>query len=186
VVAIDPSSPFSGGALLGDRVRMQQHSGDPDVFIRSMANRGRLGGIAAGTEPAVAILAAAGYDPVIVETVGVGQAELEVVNLADTVVVVVAPTFGDDVSAAKAGLFEIGDVYCVNQADRGEAGAAISRLRAVVSADSVGGGQPPIVVTSALTGEGVEELWEAVSAHRAASPRSGGGGRPRKLGLGGS
>ncbi len=166
VVAVDPSSPFTGGALLGDRVRMQQHSGDAGVFIRSMATRGELGGLAAGVGPVAAVLDAAGFSPVIVETVGVGQSELEVVKAADTVVVVLHPGWGDDVQAAKAGLLEIGHVFCVNKSDQGDAEASVTRLRHMVAMTTLPGWRPPVVVTSALRGEGIEGLWEAVEAHQ--------------------
>lgn len=119
VVAVDPSSPFTGGALLGDRIRMQEHVGDPDVFIRSMSSRGRLGGLADTTAALVTVLGAAGFDPVVIETVGVGQSEVEVVHHADTVVVVLTPGWGDGVQADKAGILEIADVFAINKADRG-------------------------------------------------------------------
>jgi LAO/AO transport system kinase len=163
VVAVDPSSPITGGAILGDRVRMQRHSDDADVYIRSMASRGRLGGLAAGTGAVVALLDAAGFDPIIVETVGVGQSELEVVALADTVVVVLPPGFGDEIQMAKAGLLEVADVLCVNKADLGEADITMARLRESIQPKE--GWNPPVVATSASTGEGIEELQRAVDAH---------------------
>jgi len=165
VVAVDPSSPFTGGAILGDRIRMQQHSGDAGVFIRSMGSRGVLGGIAVGTGSVVAVLDAAGFDPIIVETVGVGQSELEVVMLAETVVVVLHPGWGDDVQTAKAGLLEIGHVFCVNKADSGDSAAAVSRLSQMVSMSSDQGWRAPVVSTNALSGDGISELWNAIESH---------------------
>lgn len=166
VVAVDPSSPFTGGAILGDRVRMQHHSSDDDVFIRSMANRGRLGGLAAGTGAVVAALDAAGFDPILVETVGVGQSELEVIGVTPTVVVVLPPGFGDEIQVAKAGLLEIAHVLCVNKSDLGEADAAAARLLADLPSGHGDGWTPPVIVTSARTGEGIDALWDAVTAHR--------------------
>jgi LAO/AO transport system kinase len=164
VVAVDPSSPITGGAILGDRVRMQRHSDDTDVYIRSMASRGRLGGLAEGTGAVVALLDATGFDPIIVETVGVGQSELEVVALADTVVVVLPPGFGDEIQMVKAGLLEVADVLCVNKADLGDAEFTMARL--LESIQPMQGWNPPVVATSASTGEGVAELLEAVESHR--------------------
>ena len=133
VLAVDPSSPFTGGALLGDRIRMQDHATDPGVFIRSMATRGHLGGLAAAAPQAVRVLDAAGCDVVLVETVGVGQSEVEVAALADTTVVLLAPGMGDAIQAAKAGILEIGDVFCVNKADRDGADTTVRELRAMMS-----------------------------------------------------
>ncbi len=170
VVAIDPSSPFTGGALLGDRVRMQSHHADPGVFIRSMAARGHLGGIAFATPQAVLVLDAAGFDDVIVETVGVGQSEVEVASTADTTVVCVSPGMGDSIQAAKAGILEVADVFVVNKADHGGAGRTESELRGMlemgheVAGDQVGW-WPPIVRTVASRGEGVEELATALDRH---------------------
>lgn len=164
IVAVDPSSPITGGAILGDRVRMQRHSEDANVYIRSMASRGRLGGLAEGTGAVVALLDATGFDPIIVETVGVGQSELEVVAVADTVVVVLPPGFGDEIQMVKAGLLEIADVLCVNKADLGEAEFTMARL--LESIEPGEGWTPPVVATSASTGEGVEDLLAAVEAHR--------------------
>jgi LAO/AO transport system kinase len=178
VLAVDPSSPFTGGALLGDRVRMQEHATDPDVFIRSMASRGHLGGLAWATPQALRVLDAAGCDVVLVETVGVGQSEVEVAGLADTTVVLLAPGMGDAIQAAKAGILEIGDVYAVNKADRDGADVTARELRAMLALgsevrDERGGGagaegwRPRIVKTVASRGEGIAELAEAVAAHRA-------------------
>jgi LAO/AO transport system kinase len=168
VLAVDPSSPFSGGALLGDRVRMQDHALDDGVFIRSMASRGHLGGLSWATPQALLVLDAAGFDVVIIETVGVGQAEVEIASTADTTIVAVAPGMGDAVQAAKAGILEVADVFCVNKADREGADRAVRELRdmqhlAPDQADWVA----PICKTVASTGEGVGELAEAVERHRA-------------------
>ncbi len=187
VLAVDPSSPFSGGALLGDRVRMQQHATDADVFIRSMAARGQLGGLAAATPQAVRVLAGAGFDVVLVETVGVGQSEVEVAAAADSVVVVVAPGMGDGVQAAKAGILEIGDVYVVNKADRDGAGTAARELRQMLrlgeeshAADPVrsdDGGRErwdrPVLRTVATDGTGIPELVDALDVHMKWADRSG-------------
>jgi LAO/AO transport system kinase len=167
VLAIDPSSPFSGGAILGDRVRMQEHSTDPGVFIRSMATRGHLGGLALATPQALRVLDAAGKPWIIVETVGVGQVEVEVAGQADTTVVVVNPGWGDAVQAAKAGLLEIADVFVVNKADRPGAADAVRDLDGMLELAGDVGWRPPIVCTIATSGEGVDELWSAIQAHRA-------------------
>jgi LAO/AO transport system kinase len=170
VLAVDPSSPFSGGALLGDRVRMQEHATDPEVFIRSMATRGHLGGLAAATPQAVRVLDAAGCAEVVVETVGVGQSEVEVAALADTAVVVVAPGMGDAIQAAKAGILEIGDVFVVNKADRDGADLTVRELRTMVAQGRRDGApgqwRPPIVKTVAPRGDGVADLLAAIEAHR--------------------
>ena len=165
MLAVDPSSPFTGGALLGDRIRMQEHRGDDGVFIRSMATRGHLGGLAASAPQAVRVLDAAGCDVVLVETVGVGQSEVEVAGLADTTVVLLAPGMGDAIQAAKAGILEIGDVYCVNKADRDGADATARELRRwcrigrnARAARSASVWRPPIVQTVASRGEGIDEL----------------------------
>ena len=159
VVAVDPSSPFTGGAILGDRIRMQGHAGDRGVFIRSMSNRGHLGGLAATTPRAVAVLDAAGFDVIVVETVGVGQAEVEVATSTDLVVVVVTPGWGDAVQANKAGVLEVGDVYVVNKADRPGADAAVADLEEMLS---LGEEQRPVLTTVAVDGTGVAELTEVV------------------------
>ena len=169
VLAVDPSSPFSGGALLGDRVRMQDHALDRGVYIRSMASRGHLGGLAWSTPQAIRVLDAAGCDVVLVETVGVGQSEVEIASAADTTLVLLAPGMGDAIQAAKAGILEIGDVYVVNKADRDGAHQVVRELRNMLAlAERVGGDwKPPIVSTVAVKGEGLDDLVEAIDAHRA-------------------
>jgi len=170
VLAIDPSSPFSGGALLGDRIRMQDHATDPDVFIRSMATRGRLGGLAAATPQALRVLDAAGFDVVLVETVGVGQSEVDIVALADTTLVLLAPGMGDGIQAAKAGILEVADVFVVNKADRDGAARTVRDLKHMISLGrrEIRGPtwRPPIVSTVATTGQGVAEVVAAVAEHR--------------------
>jgi LAO/AO transport system kinase len=173
VLAIDPTSPFSGGALLGDRLRMQVHATDPGVFIRSMATRGHLGGMALAAPEALRVLDASGKDVIIVETVGVGQAEVEVATATDTTLVVVAPGWGDAVQVSKAGILEIADVFVVNKADREGAGEAVRDLRNMLSMGPKLEWKPPIVETSSATGEGIDELWEAIEAHRGHQERSG-------------
>jgi LAO/AO transport system kinase len=167
VLAVDPSSPFSGGALLGDRVRMQEHGLDREVFIRSMSSRGHLGGLSWATPHALRVLDAAGCDVVLVETVGVGQSEVEVARLADTTVVLLAPGMGDGIQAAKAGILEVGDVYAVTKADRDGADQVVRDLRSMLA--STGRGpeqwQPTVVRTAALRGQGVADLLAAVEAH---------------------
>ncbi|UGQ15374.1 methylmalonyl Co-A mutase-associated GTPase MeaB [Yinghuangia sp. ASG 101] len=170
VLAVDPSSPFSGGALLGDRVRMQDHATDPEVFIRSMASRGHLGGLAWATPQALRVLDAAGCDVILVETVGVGQSEVEVASAADTTVVLVAPGMGDGIQAAKAGILEIGDVYVVNKADRDGARTTARELGHMLALGPSRGPEewrPPIVSTVASRGEGMDEVVEALEKHRA-------------------
>jgi LAO/AO transport system kinase len=169
VLAVDPSSPFSGGALLGDRVRMSEHATDDGVFIRSMASRGHLGGLAWATPQALRVLDAAGCDVVLVETVGVGQSEVEVVALADTTVVLLAPGMGDGVQAAKAGILEIADVFVVNKADRDGAGQTVRDLRQMLAfggQDVEDAWRRPVVRTVAARGEGVDDLVAALDAHR--------------------
>lgn len=166
VLAIDPTSPFTGGALLGDRLRMQDHATDPGVFIRSMATRGHLGGMALAAPEAVRILDASGKDLVIVETVGVGQAEVDVAAATDTTLVVVAPGWGDAVQVAKAGILEIADVFVVNKADREGAEAAARDLEQMLHLGPELAWTPPVVATSAVTGAGLDELWAAMEAHR--------------------
>jgi LAO/AO transport system kinase len=183
VLAVDPSSPFSGGALLGDRVRMGEHATDPGVFIRSMATRGHLGGLAAAAPQALRVLDAAGCDVVLVETVGVGQSEVEVVALADTTVVLLAPGMGDGVQAAKAGVLEIADVFAVNKADREGADATVRELQnamAMTRRESGPGWRAPVVRTTASTGEGVDELRAAIDAHRAWMVEHGRGDEGRR------
>ncbi len=167
VLAIDPSSPFSGGALLGDRVRMGDHALDRDVYIRSMGARGHLGGLAWSTPQAVRVLDAAGCDVVIVETVGVGQSEVEVAGLADTTLVLVAPGMGDGIQAAKAGILEIGDVYVVNKADREGADRTRRELRTMLSMAErrEGAWRPPVLRTVASTGEGIDEVLAELDRH---------------------
>jgi LAO/AO transport system kinase len=167
VLAVDPSSPFTGGALLGDRVRMQDHATDDQVFIRSMASRGHLGGLARATPQALRILDAAGFDIVLIETVGVGQAEVEIATLADTALVVVAPGLGDSIQAAKAGILEIADLFVVNKSDRPGAQEVIRDLRTMLAMAGYGAGEwkPPIMATSATTGEGIDDLAAAIGRH---------------------
>jgi LAO/AO transport system kinase len=167
VIAVDPTSPFTGGALLGDRVRMQQHATDTGVFIRSMATRGHLGGLAWAAPQAVRILDAAGFDVIMIETVGVGQAEVDIAGLADSTVVIVAPGMGDSVQAAKAGILEIADIFVVNKSDRPGAQEVIRDLRTMLAMAGYQRGQwkPPIVATSATAGEGVPELAARLDAH---------------------
>ncbi|MFJ6213060.1 methylmalonyl Co-A mutase-associated GTPase MeaB [Streptomyces sp. NPDC092296] len=170
VLAVDPSSPFSGGALLGDRVRMQDHATDPEVYIRSMATRGHLGGLSWAAPQALRVLDAAGCDVILVETVGVGQSEVEVAAQADTTVVLLAPGMGDGIQAAKAGILEIGDVFVVNKADRDGADATareLGHMLALGEARRPGDWRPPIVKTVAARGQGVDELVEVLEKHRA-------------------
>ncbi|MDP9418537.1 MAG: methylmalonyl Co-A mutase-associated GTPase MeaB, partial [Actinomycetota bacterium] len=176
VLAVDPSSPFTGGALLGDRVRMQEHSTDEGVYIRSMASRGQLGGLAWATPQALRVLDAAGCDVVLVETVGVGQSEVDVAGLADTTVVLLAPGMGDAVQAAKAGVLEVGDVYAVNKADREGADAAVRELNGMLALGErrgPGDWRPPIVKTVAARGDGVSDLVAAVEQHATWLERTG-------------
>jgi LAO/AO transport system kinase len=169
VLAVDPSSPFSGGALLGDRVRMQDHALDRDVYIRSMASRGHLGGLAWSTPQALRVLDAAGCDVVLVETVGVGQSEVEIAGLADTTIVLLAPGMGDGIQAAKAGILEIGDLYVVNKADRDGADQVRRDLRSMLALAErpEGAWKPPIVKTVAHRGEGLDEVVTEIERHRA-------------------
>ena len=170
VLAVDPSSPFSGGALLGDRVRMQDHATDEGVFIRSMASRGQLGGLAAAVPQALRVLDAAGCDVVLVETVGVGQAEVEIASLADTTLLVLAPGMGDGIQAAKAGIIEIADVFVVNKADRDGADQVARDLRYMQSLggrhSDTGAWRPPIVKAAAARGQGIDDIVAAVARHR--------------------
>jgi LAO/AO transport system kinase len=165
VLAIDPTSPFTGGALLGDRLRMQAHATDPGVFIRSMATRGHLGGMSLAAPEAIRVLDASGRDLVLVETVGVGQAEVEVATTADTTLVVLQPGWGDAVQAAKAGILEV--------ADREGAGDVVRDLKGMLRMGPKLAWEPPIVKTSTVNGEGIDELWEAISGHRARLEESG-------------
>jgi len=166
ILAVDPSSPFSGGAVLGDRVRMQSHSADEGVFIRSMATRGHLGGLARATADAATVLDAAGKDYVIIETVGVGQAEVDIVRAADVTIVVLVPGAGDEVQALKAGIMEIANIFVVNKADREGADRVVSGIESYLSLESKGV-RPVIVKTVATTGEGVPELVDAIDTFRA-------------------
>jgi GTPase len=167
VLAVDPTSPFSGGALLGDRLRMQEHATDPGVFIRSMATRGHLGGIALAAPEALRILDASGARFIVVETVGVGQAEVDVATATDTTVVVVAPGWGDAVQVAKAGVLEIADVFAVNKAEKEGANEALRDLEVMIRMGPRMEWTPPVVRTSALDGTGIDELYDAITAHRA-------------------
>ena len=167
VLAIDPTSPFTGGALLGDRIRMQDHATDRDVFIRSMASRGHLGGLAAATPQVVRALDAAQFDVILIETVGVGQVEVEIAAMADSVAVLVVPGMGDSIQAAKAGILEIADVFVVNKADRPQAHETIRDLRSMIALAErrPGDWRPPIVKTIATTGEGIDEMAGKLDAH---------------------
>ena len=166
IIAVDPSSPFSGGAILGDRIRMQNMATDPGIFIRSMAARGHLGGIARATVDAVAILDAAGYNTILVETVGVGQDEVDIVKAADVTVVVLVPGMGDDIQAIKAGIMEIGDIFVINKADRDGVLRTERELESLLSiTERADGWKPPIVKTIATENSGIEGLTEAVSAY---------------------
>ena len=167
VLAIDPTSPLTGGALLGDRLRMQTHATDPNVFIRSMASRGHLGGMALAAPEAIRVLDAAGHDLVIVETVGVGQAEVDVAAATDTTLVVVSPGWGDAVQVSKAGILEIANVFVVNKADREGAEGAARDLRQMLRMGPETPWTPPVIATTATEGAGVDELWDAIGSHRA-------------------
>ena len=167
VLAIDPTSPFTGGALLGDRIRMQDHATDDQVFIRSMANRGQLGGLAAATPQAVRVLDAAGFDLILVETVGVGQAEVDIASLADSVIVLLAPGMGDAIQAAKAGILEVADLFVVNKADKPDAQQVVRDLRNMIALADRGEDdwKPPIVSTVAVRDEGTQELVSRLNQH---------------------
>ena len=171
VLAVDPSSPFSGGALLGDRVRMQDHATDRDVFIRSMATRGHLGGLAWATPQALRVLDAAGFDVVLIETVGVGQSEVEIVSLADTTLVLLAPGMGDGIQAAKAGILEVADVFVVNKADRDGADQVVRDLKYMISLGRREKEGPswriPIVSTVGVRGDGLSDVVDAIETHHA-------------------
>jgi LAO/AO transport system kinase len=173
VLAIDPTSPYTGGALLGDRVRMQEHATDPDVFIRSMATRGHLGGMSLAAPEAVRILDAAGFDLVIVETVGVGQAEIDVAAATDTTIVVLAPGLGDAIQMAKAGILEVADLFVVNKADRDGAGDVVRELRQMLHLGAARPWDPPVLATTAADGAGIDELWDEIDRHRAWLSTSG-------------
>jgi len=179
VVAVDPSSPFTGGALLGDRIRMMELAGDPNVFIRSMASRGSLGGLSAATRDVVRAMDAAGYDPIIVETLGTGQAEVEVMRAAQSVLVVVAPGMGDEIQAIKAGIMEIADIFVVSKADKANANQTKAELAMLLSLDSSRRAHDqdawriPIVMTAAIKDQGIAELVDAIERHRAYLIESG-------------
>jgi LAO/AO transport system kinase len=187
VIAVDPSSPITGGAILGDRVRMQIHAGDRDVFIRSMASRGHAGGLAATSVAAAAVLDAAGFDLILIETVGTGQSEVEVAAAADTTVVLEAPEMGDEVQAIKAGLLEVADLVVVNKGDRPGASRTASQLRAMLVAAAPRTGtpnrprpkRPEVLITTAATGDGVPQLLAALDRHR--PPAGGPEGEPARL-----
>jgi LAO/AO transport system kinase len=181
VLAVDPTSPFSGGAILGDRVRMQGHTLDEGVFIRSMATRGHLGGLTLAVPGAIRVLAAVGMKTVIVETVGVGQVEVEIAAHADTTVVVVNPGWGDSVQAAKAGLLEVADIFVVNKSDRPGAAEARLDLEHMLDMDpSMGEWRPPVLLSTATSGEGADELWSAIERHGEHLRTSGELGRRRE------
>jgi LAO/AO transport system kinase len=170
VLAIDPTSPFSGGALLGDRVRMQEHATDPGVYIRSMGTRGNLGGVSWATPQAIRVLDAIGCDVVMIETVGVGQAEVAIASLADSTVVMLAPGLGDGIQAAKAGILEIADLYVVNKADRDGATQTVRDLKSMLALGekrAPGGGKPPVLSTVSAKNEGIDELVETLDKHHA-------------------
>jgi LAO/AO transport system kinase len=166
VISVDPSSPFTRGALLGDRIRLADHFLDPDVFIRSRGTRGHLGGLAEATLQAALILDAAGKELVFLETVGAGQSEVEIISIADTVLLVLMPGSGDSIQALKAGIMEIPDVIAVNKRDHPAAKTMVNEVRSILALDAESDWQPPIVLTEALQGEGVEELWDQVEGHR--------------------
>jgi LAO/AO transport system kinase len=166
VISVDPSSPFTRGALLGDRIRLADHFLDPEVFIRSMGTRGHLGGLAEATLQAALVLDAAGKDLVFLETVGAGQSEVEIISIADTVLLVLMPGSGDSIQALKAGIMEIPDVIAVNKCDHPAAKTMVNEVRSILSLDPERAWQPPIVLTEAVRGEGIEELWSEIEAHR--------------------
>ena len=183
VLAIDPSSPFTGGAILGDRVRMDEHALDEEVFIRSMATRGHLGGLSVAVPDAARVLDAAGMQWVLIETVGVGQVEVEIVGEADTTIVVVNPGWGDTVQANKAGLMEIADIFVVNKADRSGVEETVGDLESMLSLRTGSEWRPPVVQTIATEGRGANELWSAIQRHSAWSYESGEFERRRSLRL---
>jgi LAO/AO transport system kinase len=166
VISVDPSSPFTRGALLGDRIRLADHFLDPEVFIRSMGTRGHLGGLAEATLQAALLLDAAGKELLFLETVGAGQSEVEIITIADTVLLVLMPGSGDSIQALKAGIMEIPDVIAVNKRDHPAAKTMVNEVRSILALDTDEGWRPPIVLTEALQGEGVEELWDEIEQHR--------------------
>jgi LAO/AO transport system kinase len=167
VISVDPSSPFTRGALLGDRIRLADHFLDPEVFIRSMGTRGHLGGLAEATLQAALLLDAAGKDLLFLETVGAGQSEVEIISIADTVLLVLMPGSGDSIQALKAGIMEIPDVIAVNKRDHPAAKTMVNEVRSILALDTEAGWQPPIVLTEAVKGEGIDELWSKIEEHRA-------------------
>ena len=167
VISVDPSSPFTRGALLGDRIRLADHFLDPEVFIRSMGTRGHLGGLAEATLQAALLLDAAGKDLLFLETVGAGQSEVEIISIADTVLLVLMPGSGDSIQALKAGIMEIPDVIAVNKRDHPAAKTMVNEVRSILALDTEEGWQPPIVLTEAIKGEGIDELWSKIEEHRA-------------------
>lgn len=181
VVAVDPSSPFSGGAILGDRIRMSQHVGDDRVFIRSLANRGSLGGISESTPSVLAAMDGLGFDEIVVETVGVGQSEVEIATSADTTVVVVSPGWGDAIQVSKAGFLEVADVLVVNKADIAGADAAVRDLTSMLAIGPDRPWTPPVVMTTSTTGAGVSDLADAILSHRAYLDDSGDRDRRRRI-----
>lgn len=184
IVCVDPTSPFSGGALLGDRIRMADIATDPGVFIRSMATRGSRGGLARAAREVVLILGATGRDSILLETVGVGQIELDIAETADTVVVVLVPESGDGIQAMKAGLMEIGDIFVINKADRDGADGLAVELESVLAMNNSRQWSPPVLKTIAKSGEGTHELMEAIQEHRTWLSTSGEGDRKRKQRIG--
>ena len=188
MISVDPSSPFSQGALLGDRIRLADHFLDPEVFIRSMGSRGHLGGLAEATLQALLVLDAAGKELVFLETVGTGQGEVEVIGIADTVVLVLMPGSGDSIQALKAGIMEIPDVIAINKSDHPAAKTMLNEVRSVLALDTESDWQPPIVLTEAMRGENVPELWEKIEEHRAyleseGAARAAPAGEPRGRGV---
>jgi LAO/AO transport system kinase len=167
VISVDPSSPFTRGALLGDRIRLADHFLDPEVFIRSMGTRGHLGGLAEATLQAALLLDAAGKDLLFLETVGAGQSEVEIISIADTVLLVLMPGSGDSIQALKAGIMEIPDVIAVNKRDHPAAKTMVNEVRSILALDTEAGWHPPIVLTEAVKGEGIDELWSKIEEHRA-------------------
>ena len=180
IICVDPTSPFTGGALLGDRIRMTDIATDPGVFIRSMATRGSRGGLARAAREVVLILGAAGRDSILLETVGVGQIELDIAETADTVVVVLVPESGDGIQAMKAGLMEIGDIFVINKADRDGADGLVVELESVLAMNNARNWSPPVLKTIAKSGEGTLELVETIEKHRTWLSSSGEGERRRK------
>jgi LAO/AO transport system kinase len=181
IVAVDPSSPFTGGAILGDRIRMGAHAGDDRVFVRSVANRGSLGGISQTTPAIVAGLDGLGFSEIIIETVGIGQSEVEITTTADTAVVVVSPGWGDAVQVAKAGFLEIADIFVVNKADRDGAAIAVRDLRTMIDLGPHAPWTPPVIETVGTTGSGVGDLWDAIKLHREFLIESGTGEARQRL-----